>query len=187
MTLDFARRCAAKLQPWLESISTDVLLCGSVRRERPLPNDLDFVVVADVEPVKDMFGAVTGSIHRTRDAISTHCNKKGYDVEKAGPEYCCFAAAGVQVDIWLTTKEAYWSTVVCKTGSREHNVLLATRAVSMGLNWHPLIGLKRLGELLPSNSEAELYGHLRLPFIPPPEREGQRVAQIFNQHPINRR
>ena len=92
---------------------------------------------------------------------------------KSSDGQCTFTARGVQVDIW-TASPATWGTVLlCRTGSKEHNIWLAERAKRTGGHWQPHEGLTLAGERQPADTEEAVYAALGLPFIEPRKREAE--------------
>jgi hypothetical protein len=80
------------------------------------------------------------------------------------------------VDVFVATAENLASLVLCRTGSKEHNVWFAQRARDFGLEWKPYKGLFQDGALLKTEDEAGLYKAVALPFIRPQKREATSVA-----------
>jgi len=79
---------------------------------------------------------------------------------------------GLQVDVRLLEKENFGAALLYFTGSKEHNVALRGRANDMGytLNEYALATLK--GERrVAGRTEEEIYGKLKLDYIPPELRE----------------
>lgn len=159
-------------------------VAGSIRRARPEVNDIDFVVLP-----KD----------GQADALRARCLRTATMV-KSGPQYTVVKmnkAPYAQVDIWFAhngagdmfTKEpSNWgSLLLCRTGSREHNVHLCQLAQSLGLKWETSRGLVTVpspacptgrsegqgegGRIIASATEEEIFQALGLSFIPPVERE----------------
>jgi DNA polymerase (family 10) len=79
---------------------------------------------------------------------------------------------GIQVDVRTLPEESYGAALQYFTGSKDHNVVLRTRAVRMGLslNEYGLIDAAT-GAVVVSRSEEEIYQRLGLAWIPPELRE----------------
>jgi DNA polymerase (family 10) len=60
--------------------------------------------------------------------------------------------------------------VVCRTGSREHNIMLASIAKSLGLHWNPQEGVFRGEELIASETEESIFSALGLDYERPEDR-----------------
>lgn len=166
--LDLAERIRAELLPFCERCE----IAGSIRRARPFVNDIDLVVLP-----RDA-AALRRRVMQRTEPISD------------GPEILrCRLANGIplelffthaaQQDLLHTTPSNFTSVHVCRTGSKEHNIYIASRARELGLKWETMRGLvvmeespgRPLGALLKTESEAEFFGQLGLDFIPPATRE----------------
>ena len=68
---------------------------------------------------------------------------------------------------------ANWGTLLmCRTGSRGHNVWLANSALHRGYRWNPYAGVfDGRGNCLASEAEEDIYRVLEIKFIKPEDRE----------------
>jgi DNA polymerase (family 10) len=92
---------------------------------------------------------------------------------------------GLQVDVRLLEKENFGAALLYFTGSKEHNVTLRGRANEMGytLNEYALATLK--GEKrVAGRTEEEIYGKLKLEFIPPELRENTGEIAAAEKHKL---
>jgi DNA polymerase (family 10) len=79
----------------------------------------------------------------------------------------------VQVDIRLSTPEAYGALIQYNTGSKQHNILLRTYALEKGLSLSEYgIKEKETDKTLEFADEKSFYKKLGLPYIPPEIRQG---------------
>ncbi len=89
---------------------------------------------------------------------------------------------GVQIDIFFargetadmfTPKPGNWGALmVCRTGSKEHNIYLCQHAQRLGMRYAPYDGVYDIhNKLVASNSEVEIFDALRLDYIRPEDRE----------------
>lgn len=171
MNLPQARVLADKIlaaaQPWCERIE----VAGSVRRARPHVNDLDFVVLLKPHQLMPF---------KARASAQATVVKSGDDI------YIVRLKDGTQVDFYfarppsadlLAPIPGNWGTVLlCRTGSKEHNIYLAQQAKRLGFQWEAMIGITlavdMLGRtVLASETEDEMFKLLELDFIPPERRE----------------
>jgi DNA polymerase/3'-5' exonuclease PolX len=106
-----------------------------------------------------------------------------------------------QLDLWFADESTFATRLLCRTGSMEHNIWLASRAKRQGKKWNPYEGILTGGEwrsamgmpdvYTPPNdcalqlstfkSEAELYSALDLPFIEPKDRELPFLIKNYGQ------
>ncbi|WP_432798258.1 DNA polymerase/3'-5' exonuclease PolX [Poriferisphaera sp. WC338] len=147
---------------------------GSLRRGKETVGDIDILVAADekhadkitkhftsLEPVKDVL--VSG---KTKTSIRTKL--------------------GIQVDLRIVPDESFGPALLYFTGSKEHNVRLRERALSLGysLNEWALTNTKTKKPFKATTEEA-IYKKLDLPFIPPELREdrGEIDAAVAGKLP----
>jgi DNA polymerase (family 10) len=83
---------------------------------------------------------------------------------------------GLQVDLRALGPERYGSLLQYFTGSKEHNVALRTLAQKKGLSLSEY-GFKRGEQEVLCSTEADVYGALDLPWIPPELREDRGELQ----------
>jgi DNA polymerase (family X) len=137
---------------------TDAVVCGSLRRFSETIGDVDIVVAAsDPAPVMDALvgmSVVERVIGRgeSKTSVVTH--------------------RGTQVDLRVVAREQLGAALVYFTGSKGHNIKLRMRALARGLtlNEYALSELEG-GRVLASETEADVYAALGLPWIPPLLRE----------------
>lgn len=176
MTLAFANHCAARLLEWLSPFCERLDVAGSVRRLRPTVNDLDLVAVPRFAVETDLLGGELARCNLLWAAIARRvAESPDWRIDRGGSSaadgQCTFTARGVQVDIWTATPETWGTVLLCRTGSKEHNIWLSERAKRMGGHWQPHEGVTLEGVRQPADTEEAVYAALGLPFIPPRERE----------------
>lgn len=153
-----ADRILAALAPYCAQIE----VAGSLRRARPYVGDIDIVALPH-----------PGQEEGLRQRAKARCR-----VVSEGPQALVLVLEnGWQLDLWiarpdhsdlLETVPSNWGTLLlCRTGSKEHNIWLAQRAGQRGLGWHPHRGVLREGSIIASRTEAEVYAALGLRWIPP--------------------
>jgi DNA polymerase/3'-5' exonuclease PolX len=195
MNLAHSQSFARKIVDWLSPYCHRLEIAGSIRRARPQCADIDIVCIPKVTEEKDMLGSVLNRNNRCLWFL------KKYVAEYAAPasaaprprfvsggekegKQCIIELPKCQLDLWFACEKTFASRLLMRTGSKEHNIWLATRAADYGLHWFPYFGFCpeskaalggdrafELGHILPAASEADLYRHLRLDFIPPEHRE----------------
>lgn len=170
MNLPFADACAARLVEWLSPFCERIEVAGSVRRRKATPADLDLVAIPRIEEVRDMFGVVTSRRNSAWREIDRRATADGWTVLKAGPEIVSVVAKGVQVDIFWAEPLTWGTVLLCRTGSKEHNIWLAEYAKARGGKWHPGAGLY-LGNHRVSATEEEIYRALGMEPLEPSRRE----------------
>src|SRR2546426_7371379 len=151
---------------------------GSLRRGKETVGDLDLLVtLADGHTSQKHVDALAKHILAFPGIDQTLAhgeNKVSFTLEN-----------GLQVDVRMLEKENFGAALLYFTGSKEHNVTLRGRANDMGLtlNEYALATLK--GERrVAGRTEEEIYGKLKLDFIPPELRENTGEIAAAEQHKL---
>ena len=158
-----ADRIKAELAPMCERIE----IAGSLRRGREHVNDIDFVILPKPGQVA---------------AIKARCEKRCQVVVGGEQNYIVRLPTGLQVDIFFARHATqdmfqrvpsnFGTLLLCRTGSKEHNIYLVEHAKTRGFTWHPYAGVKDAeGFVIASETEKEIFDMLALPFIAPANRE----------------
>ena len=87
------------------------------------------------------------------------------------PQIDLFFAYPATADLLESTPGNWGSVLLCRTGSRQHNIYLVERAKSLGLVWNPYRGVLDNGRVIASETKEEIFAALKLDFIPPQNRE----------------
>ena len=143
---------------------TDASPAGSLRRMRSTVGDLDILVAAkESAPVMEAFTTLPGVVRVL-----------GKGGTKASIEF----GDGVRAQLWVHSPEKFGTALQYATGSKDHNVYLRQLALEQGLSLseHALTRVDGSGEILCA-TEAEVYGAIGLPFIPPELREDHGEIQ----------
>lgn len=173
LPLDRALKLATRVLTELAPRCVKIEFAGSVRRRCPVCNDIDFV-------------AIPKSREDFRERVMRHCSlaMKSDGVTPIGDGDNMLVVNmqnGVQLDIWFA-KEARqelfrkipsnWGTVLlCRTGSKQHNIYLAQLARSMGYQWQTMIGLTQAGNWVAGETEEEIFRALQMPYVEPEKRD----------------
>ncbi|HOD01439.1 MAG TPA: DNA polymerase/3'-5' exonuclease PolX, partial [bacterium] len=132
-------------------------VCGSFRRKNATVGDLDIPVATNrPDEVLDYFLKFPEI-----EEVLVIGDKKASVVLKND----------IQVDIRVSTPEAYGSMLQYFTGSKQHNILLRNYALSKGMSLSEY-GIKENGEMKEFANERSFYGELGLSYIPPEIRNG---------------
>jgi DNA polymerase/3'-5' exonuclease PolX len=189
--LAYAQKLAERIAGELTQFCDKIEIAGSIRRRRPVVNDIDLVVL--VKPGQER--AFRDRVHRNTlpkidgpQTLVVALPLPGRGPAGAEP------ASGIelQLDIWLASggdrdllrhTPGNWGTLfLCRTGSRQHNIFLCQRATARGLSWNPHHGI--FGPVgwpsvpsgshsvcLASETEEDIFRILDLPVIAPELRE----------------
>jgi DNA polymerase/3'-5' exonuclease PolX len=204
MNLLTAKHYAEKLYGWVlpycEPVTTGPTLqvAGSIRRERPVCNDIDLVCIPKVQEQRDLLGVVISRVnllHRfLQDYVAGTNGKSQFQSggEREGKSVI-IQTSKCQIDIWFATPATWATRLLCRTGSMDHNIWLASRAKSQNKKWTPYEGIlaggqwRRVvdtdeyigGQLLQLDTEEKYYRELDLPYIEPRDRELPWLVKNF--------
>jgi len=170
--LSFAERAAAELVDYLSAVPgvEKITPAGSLRRAKETVGDLDLLVTGP--------GAA--------DALEKFVvHPRAHEVLGKGPNKASikYGLEGLQVDLRALATESYGAALLYFTGSKEHNIVLRSRAQKMGLTLNEY-SLAKLDDNTPvaSATEEEIYGVLGLDWIPPELRENSGEIDAAAEH-----
>jgi DNA polymerase (family X) len=170
--LSFAERAAAELVEYLSAVPgvEKVTPAGSLRRSKETVGDLDLLVTGP--------GAA-----EALEKFVVH--PRAHEVLGKGPNKASikFGLEGLQVDLRALATESYGAALLYFTGSKDHNIVLRSRAQKMGLTLNEY-ALARLDDESPvaSATEEEIYKVLGLDWIPPELRENSGEIDAAAEH-----
>ena len=132
-----------------------VVTVGSIRRRKPLPRDVDMLLIP-----------------ANQGALLTALQGLG-EKRRGGPKIEERLYKGVQLDLYFATPETWATLLLIRTGSKEHNIKLTTLAKRKGWTLHASgKGLCNAeDERIAWESEESIFQALGLPFVEPWERE----------------
>lgn len=170
--LSYADQMASELVPFLAAVQgvETVTPAGSLRRGKETVGDLDIVVT----------GPGAGKALETFLTFPRLGEVLGSGPTKASAR---IGNEGLQVDVRAVPTESLGAAMQYFTGSKEHNVLLRTRAVKMGLTLNEY-GLVRVsdGVRVASATEAEIYAVLGMDYVAPEMRENSGEVEAATEH-----
>jgi DNA polymerase/3'-5' exonuclease PolX len=205
MKLHAAMTLAERVQRELQPFCHKCEIAGSIRRARPEVGDIDLVILPKVE---DGISTVRQIKDRCRERCRVITDGAqnficGMKVKHEPPQVGTFEfqldiffAHGGVPDLLSPQPSNFGSLLLCRTGSKEHNIWLATRAKSMDMKWNPYQGLfagglwelegqesvYRGGQLIASETEEQIYAALGLKWIAPALREQASLPfSVFSQ------
>jgi DNA polymerase (family 10) len=159
-----AAHVANSIDQWCHRIE----IAGSIRRKRPVCGDADFVILArDQEAIlariREKCKITTGDSPAAQNTIA---------VMPDGFQLDFFFARAPSHDLFAPIPGNFGSLLLCRTGSRRHNIQICSRAADMGLHYNPYRGVLRGGTVIASETEEDIYAALNLPWLnPETERE----------------
>lgn len=152
----------------------EIEVAGSYRRSLETIGDIDILVGADAEHASALFDVFISDENVT-DILGRGDTKSSVRTKE-----------GRQVDLRIVKPEQFPAALMYFTGSKEHNVAIRQRARERGMALNEY-GLFRLdakgntdfGQPVAFSSEADLYRHLEMGWVPPELREDRGEVQWF--------
>lgn len=174
-----ARRVADRILPGLQDLPEvdRVEAAGSLRRGMETVGDLDFLVASSKpKPIMEWFTQMEGIVE-----VTAHGDTKS-SVRFEG---------GMQADLRVVPSEQFYFALHHFTGSKDHNVRMRQKALSMGLSLSEW-GLRpeeekdssRSKGTVEAHSEEDIFKTLGLAYIPPSLREGMGEVEAAEKNEL---
>jgi DNA polymerase (family 10) len=170
---DQAMAAAQALIALIERACERVEIAGSIRRQRPFVHDIDLVVIPKYETIEtDLLGGTEqvsqlDQLLQDQDAVANH----GGDKIKTG------VIDGIPFDIYIASPSTWATLLLIRTGSKEHNIMLTTRARELGMklcaNGTGLVN-RYTGDIIAWESEGSIFRALGMAYVEPEKREMKR-------------
>jgi len=150
---------------------------GSFRRGMETVGDLDFIVASsNPAPIMDWFTSMDGIAE-----VTAHGDTKS-SIRLEG---------GMQADLRVVPAEQFYFALHHFTGSKDHNVRMRQKALSMGLSLSEW-GLRPEEEkdasrkvgMIEADSEEDVFKALGLAFVPPALREGMGEVEAAEKNEL---
>lgn len=186
MNLTTAQHYAMHIVAWLRPHCERIEMAGSIRRARPVCNDVDIVCIPKVHETRDMLGEIVDRVNLVHAHLLAEraAGKCRIDSGADSPgDLMILQLSKCQVDVFFAVDETLITRLICRTGSKEHNIAMAERAKQLGGHWNPSRGLDLGHGNIPLATEADFYTALNLPFIKPADREQQFVRHLLRTTP----
>jgi len=174
-----ARSVVEKILPGLEGLPEveRVEAAGSFRRGMETVGDLDFLVASsNPAPIMDWFTSMDGIAE-----VTAHGDTKS-SIRLEG---------GMQADLRVVPSEQFYFALHHFTGSKDHNVRMRQKALSIGLSLSEW-GLRpeeekdssRKAGPVEANSEEDIFKALGLQYVPPSLREGMGEVEAAERNEL---
>ncbi len=173
-------------EPWLK-------IAGSLRRRKPYVGDIEMVYAPAFGVIPTDLFPETGNLFEYElerlildRVISPRKTANGQTMWGGKNKLAVHCASGIPVDFFATTIPDFHNYLVCRTGSAENNIRIATTAQQRGLKWMPYHGgfevvnsatagaalnrELRPGQVLRVTSEQDVFAFCGLPYLAPWER-----------------
>lgn len=174
-----ARKVADRILPGLQELPEveRVEAAGSLRRGMETVGDLDFLVASsDPAPIMDWFTSMEGIAEVTAHGDT----KSSIRLED-----------GMQADLRVVPGEQFFFALHHFTGSKDHNVRMRQKALSLGLSLSEW-GLRpeeekdssRKAGPVEAHSEEDIFKALGLQYVPPALREGMGEVEAAERNEL---
>jgi DNA polymerase (family 10) len=174
-----ARRVVDQILPGLRALPEveRAEAAGSFRRGMETVGDLDFIVASsNPAPIMDWFTSMDGIAE-----VTAHGDTKS-SIRLEG---------GMQADLRVVPSEQFYFALHHFTGSKDHNVRMRQKALSMGLSlseWglrpeEEKDASRKVGKI-EANSEEDVFKALGLAFVPPALREGMGEVEAAEKNEL---
>ena len=165
--LNKARKYAEHIVGELAPMCTRIEIAGSIRRRKPMVGDIDLVI----EPKP---GQLRG--------IKQRCLQGGPMVMADGElNYLLMMVGNIQLDIFFARPAVpdlldprppnFGSILLCRTGSKEHNIWLISQAKANGCAWLPYEGVMKNGRIIAAETEQDSFKEIWINYVKPEHRE----------------
>ncbi|MBA7537062.1 hypothetical protein ES705_29328 [subsurface metagenome] len=155
MELERAQSIADEVIKRLAPYCQRIAVAGSVRRQKPMVNDIDLVLIPN-----DLW-----SLHGELMKLG--------QLKMSGQKIMRVMIGNTQVDIYIADETTWATLLLIRTGSKDSNIRLCSLAKKKG--WHLAASgdglFNEKGERIAGDSEESIYGALGLPYQRPEERE----------------
>jgi len=139
-----------------------VEVAGSIRRRRSEVNDIDIVLIPHSF-------AWTTIIKQVKDQFYARIVKSGNKL--ATLKLPLSGRSTTTVGLYNTTYEKWGVLLLIRTGSKQHNIILCSRARALGMMFSAKDGVVKDGKVIASRTEEAIFKALDMVFVPAEERE----------------
>ncbi len=153
----------------------EISVAGSLRRASETIGDIDILIAAEEKDAPALMSRFTG-LDGVKEVLGQGETKSSVRSNE-----------GRQVDLRIVSPDHYPAALMYFTGSKEHNVALRQRAreKKLQLNEYGLFHQNEEKQAdfdrpLPAKSEADIYRHLDLGYIPPELREDHGEFELVS-------
>lgn len=171
MELRKAMAIAEALKQRLEPSCERIVVAGSIRRQKPEPNDIELLCIPKHDGLADMLDREIQTL-LISGILDFRRNKLGSRVYGPKNKLMLHVRSGMGVDIFSTTEVCWPVALVVRTGGKVTNQRIAVAAIKKA--WH--LQAYGAGFSTPNGdvvciSESDVFELVGLPYLEPWERE----------------
>jgi DNA polymerase/3'-5' exonuclease PolX len=178
-----AETVAAEIMVHLGVFCEKWQIAGSIRRKKDMVSDIEILYIPEIGERPnpgDMFDAAKVNFMdeaiaalESSDILEKRPKENGQFTYGEFIKLMRHKKSGVAVDFFACTSETWWNNLVCRTGGKDSNVAVSTKALQMGYRWNSTgRGFSSLsnGSVVPVDLEEDVFKFVGLPFLPPENR-----------------
>jgi len=171
MQLEKARAIADELLELLKPACQRIGIAGSIRRQKPEVGDIELLCIPRFDEGIDLLDRTLGYL-MLRQVFDHRRDRRGRITYGPKNKLLLHKPSGIGVDIFSTTEECWWVALVVRTGGRDTNIEIASRAKEQGMRFHAYgRGFTRAdGSELVCCSEQDVFRAVGLRYLEPWER-----------------
>ena len=174
----FAHEIAEDFIRQISAACDRIEIVGSLRRLKIGVNDIDLLVIPRFVQMNDetLFGGPYQE-NQLDKQLSQLCLSHDMELDANGSKIKRFLKTvdgeTVPIDVYIATEKSWWTLLLIRTGSRQHNIRLARKAMElqMRLKADGSGLLTSSGSIITVGSEEEIFQHLKMQYRTPEERE----------------
>ena len=164
-----------ELLPLCERVS----IAGSIRRCKPMVSDIELLYIPRVE--ERPFDLLTTHLVSLAEEHINGWLNSGLIIRRPSVtgvtswgeknKFAVHVPSGISLDLFATTTENWWVSLVIRTGSKETNLALANGAIKLGRRLNAYgCGVIEHGEIIPARSERDVFDLCGVPYAEPEDR-----------------
>jgi DNA polymerase/3'-5' exonuclease PolX len=174
----FARDIALDFIYQISAACDRIEIVGSLRRQKLGVNDIDLLVIPRFIQMEDetLFGGPYRE-NQLDKQLSQLCLSHDMELDANGSKIKRFLKTvdgdTVPIDLYIASEQTWWTLLLIRTGSRQHNIKLARRALELQMHLKADGSglLTANGSIITVCSEKEIFQHLNLEYRSPEERD----------------
>lgn len=172
LALSEANPLTFKVITLVEKHCSKLQVVGSIRRQRRVVRDLDFVAIATDRGWRNIIKSLQSMLDAKKKIAGSQILRL----------FVPFARGHIQVDFYRSTPKTWGIHELIRTGSTEHNIWLARYALRNRMHLEYSVGLTdNSGTVIASETEDEIFKTLGLEYITPAEREMKGGKPIWKK------
>ena len=171
---------AEELRSMLAPACHRIAIAGSLRRMKPEVGDIELLFIPRLSErpdglfdtkIVDVCGEIVESL-LAKNILAKRPNVNGSFTWGERNKLAVHVASGIPVDLFGTSEENWWVSLVIRTGSKETNLALTTgankqnaslMAYGSGVKWSD-------GTITPATSEQHVFEMCKVPYKDPTQR-----------------